>query len=316
MSNGGVIATHVLAEGAYDFAGQTGRYVYGPTMEMSDSGTVVTSWQTFDGNESALITAGAVSPLNLRSFFPLDFAFHADGRFVAIGAGDEDLGDAGFRPFVVGRTFSASGAPLTADYVIYRGPINQFLGGRSVGIDGSDTATVVWEDIGAINGRQLSLSGGVLNEIAPITIGARAIQPKVAVRANGGFVVTWADRETDRVPLQQYQPDGTKLGGLLNADTAVSANTITRYSQVALNGHGDGIITWVQEAGGQSPITARLLKASNSISSVTTPTDESENGATIFGTYIEGVPLEVTFTATTSQPVVSGIRTARRISDQ
>jgi hypothetical protein len=201
--------------------------------------------------EAATVTDGVRSaPAKLsapgqNAFSP---ALVVDARGDAIVAwarsnGADDIVQASFRP--AGGSFGPT-VSLSAE------------GGNAampkVAIDAAGNATVVWERYnGANEVVEEATRSATTGKFAPVVALSNpaegAIQPSVAMNAEGDTVVTWVRLGTSNVTQATVRPAGGKFGepaSLPVSDAGCNAS----HPQVALDGRGDPTVVWACSIGG------------------------------------------------------------------
>jgi hypothetical protein len=131
---------------------------------------------------------------------------------------------------------------------------------------------VVWSSTGGngsdIYGRLFSPDGSPLDtffEVNDDTESADQLSPQVCMNDSGGFVVAWVDRRggQDRIYLQRFTPDGTKL----DTNFAVSTDRtdpVQYQLDLDVNPDGDFIVAWTELYLSSSMIFAQRYNSSGS----------------------------------------------------
>lgn len=196
-------------------------------------------------------------------------AMSAVGNFVvAWQSADQDGSGTG----IFARRYNAAGLPQGDEF-----QVNVFASNNqsdpAVAMDADGDFVVVWvsadQDGGFasdIIGRRFSSSGLPLSDeiriSAPGTTGSRG-QPAVAMDAQGGFAVVWADSgalgDEDEIFGRLFTADGTPRAEFV-ANNVLADNQ--RSPDVAMDPAGDLVVTWVdQNASGGYGVFARRFDA-------------------------------------------------------
>jgi hypothetical protein len=221
-----------------------------PQVAEDAAGDATVVWYTFASNflvEAATVTDGMPSaPVTLsaagkKALFPT-VAMNDRGDTVVAwtrGEGSNGVVQASFRP--AGGSF---GAPVSLS------PGGESATAPRVAIDAAGDATVVWDRYNGTNEvveeatrpaatGSFSKAAVLSNEAEP------AIQPFVAMNAEGDTAVTWAAYNgTAQIAQVAVRP----AGGTFDKAASVSAEGANaEFPQVALDGRGDPSVVWTRE---------------------------------------------------------------------
>ncbi len=224
-----------------------------PQVAEDAAGDATVVWYTFGSNflvEAATVTNGMPStPVTLsaagkKALLPT-VAMNDRGDTVVAwtrGEGSDGVVQAAFRP--AGGSFGA--------------PVNLSTGGESataprVAIDDAGDATVVWDRYNGVHElveeATRPAATGSFSKAAVLSNEAEsAIQPFVAMNAEGDTAVTWA---ASNGATQVVQVAVRPAGGTFDKAVSVSAEAANAaFPQVALDGRGDPGVVWTLELGG------------------------------------------------------------------
>ena len=217
------------------------------------AGDATVVWYTFGLNflvEAATVTDGMPSaPVTLsaagkKALFPTVAMNDRGDTIVAWtrGEGSNGVVQASYRP--AGGSFGA--------------PVNLSTGGESataprVAIDDAGDSTVVWDRYNGANevveeATRLAATGS-FSKVAVLSNEAEpALQPFVAMNAEGDTTVTWTESNgTDQIVQVAVRPAGGTFGKAVSISTE-TANAA--FPQVALDGRGDPGVVWTLSFGG------------------------------------------------------------------
>ncbi|WP_406700929.1 Ig-like domain-containing protein [Singulisphaera sp. Ch08] len=222
---------------------------------------------------------------------------------------------------VVGRRFDASGAAITAEFVV-----NSTTTGSqdfpSIAMTASGNFFVTWRADG-VGGNDIFARGfnasavAIGNDFRVNTTTANAqILPSVAIDSQGNALVVWQsalgqDGSGDGVYAQQFGPTGTPSGSEFRVNSTVASNQ--NQPAVALSGTGHAVVVWQDQsregAGNGYGIYAQRYQPVNvaptlaSLSNVSFPENSAAQTVNLSG--ISAGPGEtqaLTITATSSNP--------------
>lgn len=154
---------------------------------------------------------------------------------------------------VFSRQFDAAGNSA-GEVVVALGSVN--MRSPDVGVDAERGFVVVWQDAdgdeSGIWGRIYEESGANPSAVFRVNLDAAGRQegPRVAMAANGEFVVVWVDVQLPLVSVKgrRFRQDGTPVGG----DFSISPDDGNLHSSVAIDGHADGsfVVVWKRQLPG------------------------------------------------------------------
>jgi hypothetical protein len=184
----------------------------------------------------------------------------ADGDFVVVWSSfgeDGYVDELGFSRGVFARRFNAAGTPLATAF-----QVNTFFTRNQydpdVALDSDGDFVVVWISYlqdgseGGVFGKRFNSSGAALGsefQINSVTLGYQ-VRPKVALDADGDFVVVWASTTIDGggygVAARRFNSSGVALG----VETRVNSFTAGAQTGPAVDRVTDGafVVTWVSLA--------------------------------------------------------------------
>ncbi len=224
-----------------------------PQVAMDAAGDATVVWYTFGLNflvEAATVTGGMpAAPVTLsatgkKALFPTVAMNDRGDTIVAWtrGEGSDGVVQASFRP--AGGSFGA--------------PVNLSTGGESataprVAIDDAGDATVVWDRYNGVHelveeATRPAASGSFSKAAVLSNEAESAIQPFVAINAEGDTAVTWvAFNGVAQIVQVAVRP----AGGTFDKAVSVSAESgNAAFPQVALDGRGDPGVVWTLDFGG------------------------------------------------------------------
>ncbi len=186
----------------------------------------------------------------------------ANGNFIAVWVDKVNY----VSKDIIARRFNADGTPVANEFVVNSTTTgNQLAPKVAASPGGAFVVVFVDQTDNFIHARLYGADGVALGNQFQVntTSGYSCGSPTVAMAADGSFIVAWQIQYsgTDRdVLYRRYAADGTALDA---AD--VTANTITSgYQQnpaVAMNPAGNFIISWDDDASGDTDIQARRYSA-------------------------------------------------------
>ena len=243
-----------------------------PEIAVNDDGSYVVVWssfnqdgdqdgvyaQRFDVNGSPVGGEFRVNTTTTSYQGSPDIAADANGNFVVVWeAGGNQDGDL---TGVFARLYDADGIPQTGEI-----QVNSFVTSNqsqpAVAMDDAGNFTVVWQDFSqdgsgaGIYGQRFDDTGAVQGPEFRVntTIANAQVAPKIAMDADGDFVVVWtdtggADGANSGVYGQRFNANGAPNGAefLVNVTTASSQTA----GGVAMDDAGNFVVTW-QSSGNQ-----------------------------------------------------------------
>jgi hypothetical protein len=184
------------------------------------------------------------------------------GRFVVVWEGSGTPGQSA----VWGRRFDASGMALGDDFTVSSSTGNQ--GYPSVGADGLGNFVVVWQSGSSCSGslrafgQRFDSSGAPQGSEFPVGSGTtqRQVRPRVAVAADGSFMVAWEGGESGgayscgtNVVARAFDASGVPAGSDIQVDTSpppadpTNDFPIAIEPSVAADQAGNFVVAWVRE---------------------------------------------------------------------
>jgi hypothetical protein len=182
-----------------------------------------------------------------------------------------------FNVFVVARSFSDSGAPLSwisvGDPYTERserdGSVAVLRGGERVAVWEDEEADGSFEDYEnsyGVRGQRLAGAGSPPGEIFRVNSTAAGIQssPSLAPSPDGGFVVAWTssngqDGDGRGVFIRSFAADATPLGPEVQLNTYTPGNQSRPVVAIAPNGRGVAVWQSMRRDGDDFAVAARLL---------------------------------------------------------
>ncbi len=148
---------------------------------------------------------------------------------------------------VFSRQFDAAGNP-GGEVTVALGSVN--MRAPDVGVDAQRGFVVVWQDAdgddSGIWGRIFEESGADPGPVFRVNLDETGgqVEPRVAMAANGEFVVVWVESRPPFVTIEgrRFRPDGTPVGG----DFSISPEDGDLHLSVDVDGHADGsfVVVW------------------------------------------------------------------------
>ncbi len=148
---------------------------------------------------------------------------------------------------VLVRQFDAGGVP-GGELTVALGSVN--MRSPDVGVDAQRGFVVVWQDADSdesgIWGRIYEASGANPSAVFRVNLEeiGRQEEPRVAMAANGEFVVVWVESRLPLVTIEgrRFRQDGTPVSG----DFSISPDDGNLHLSVDLDGHADGsfVVVW------------------------------------------------------------------------
>jgi hypothetical protein len=228
-----------------------------PTFALADSAAVCSSYFRIDGS------AGLVYPGYPHG---LDVASDAGGNFVVVwpGQGPDSYGP-------VARRFDNSGGPLGPEFEV--SPPGYYGTEPAVAADTAGNFVIVWEDstfdYGIAARRFTSAGVPIGGQFAVNTYSTYFPRnPKVAVGADGRFVVVWGQFDTESYGIsgQLFDSAGSPVGGEFHVDTAVGDsdgyNGVVEDDdgiEVAMDSAGNFVVVWENYNYSLAPGRRRIL---------------------------------------------------------
>ncbi|MBD2153421.1 Ig-like domain-containing protein [Leptolyngbya sp. FACHB-16] len=176
----------------------------------------------------------------------------ANGNFVVTWTGS-DSSDSDFGVFA--QRYSSDGTTLGSFFRV-NSETSGYQGSSHVAMDADGNFVVTWEDArqntnvnpGDIYAQRYSSTGIALGEAFQVNTSTASLQeaPRIAMDADGDFIVTWHSDGQDGSGLgiyaQRFSRDGVALGNEFRVNTYT---TDTQSDpQVAMDADGDFVITW------------------------------------------------------------------------
>ncbi|REK08469.1 MAG: hypothetical protein DWQ37_20220 [Planctomycetota bacterium] len=171
-------------------------------------------------------------------------AMDPNGNFVVAWMGDD--GDS-FGIFA--QRYDALGTPQGGEFQVNSSTAGQ-QASQAIAMDADGDFVVVWDSDGqdgssyGVYGQRYNASGvaqGSEFQVNSYTIDSQG-RPKVAMDADGDFVVVWSDAgQGGGIIAQRYSASGSPLGGEFQV---TSYTTFT--PDVATNANGDFVVTWMR----------------------------------------------------------------------
>jgi hypothetical protein len=155
-----------------------------------------------------------------------------------------------------------------------------------VAVGGAGNAIFTWDRFDGTNSRiqaRRRSAGGVLGPVENLSAaGQNAAYPQVAVDGNGNAIFTWArfDGSNPSFPpcCRRVQTrKRTAAGALDPVQTLSAAGQSAASPQVAVDGNGNAIFTWVRSDGTNERIQARKRTAAGALSSTQTLSAAGQN---------------------------------------
>lgn len=154
---------------------------------------------------------------------------------------------------VFARQFDAGGL-AGSELTVAVGSVN--MRSPDVGVDAQRGFVIVWEDADSddsgIWGRIYEESGANPSAVFRVNLvetGGQS-EPRVAMAANGEFVVVWVESALPSVSVKgrRFRRDGTPVGG----DFPISPDDGDQHFSVAIDGHPDGsfVVVWKRQVPG------------------------------------------------------------------
>jgi hypothetical protein len=141
----------------------------------------------------------------------------------------------------------------------------------SVAMDATGNFVITWSHSGrdgsgwGVYARRFSAAGVALAssfQVNTYTAGDQ-MYPSIAMDGAGDFVITWSSNGQDGsgwgVYAQRYSADGTAQGGEFRVNTQTISNQW--YSDVAMDGQGNFVITWTSQYSGNRGVFAQRYNA-------------------------------------------------------
>jgi hypothetical protein len=201
-----------------------------------------------------------------------DVASMDDGTFVVVWPGRPNPSQ--YNGQICGQRMTATGSKIGGEFVA-----NTFTSGDNedpqVGTRGDGSFVIVWtaDGYGAVPGPDGAYAGIFGQRFA--TNGARVgtefqvnafttypeVEPDIAVRGDGGFVVVWrtvyGDDETfdDSITMRRYDPLGQPLGDETHIDAYVTG--FQRSPTIAMENDGSFVVVWTSGNGYYPPFDQR-----------------------------------------------------------
>ncbi len=174
-----------------------------------------------------------------------------DGRFVVVWHSQNQDGDGGG---IYGQLYDASGNPVGTEFLI-----NETVAGDQrqpdVAMADDGSFVVVWQSFGldgsgyGIAGQRFDAAGNAIGgefDVNDYTTGEQA-EPRVAIDADGDFVVVWTSQSQDGSGLgvyaQRFDRGGVARGPEMLVNTTTFANQ--QMADVAMSPDGGFVVTWV-----------------------------------------------------------------------
>jgi hypothetical protein len=184
---------------------------------------------------------------------PQAIAMGPEGDYVVTWEGD-DAADSGG---VFVRRYAANGTPLTPILQANTTVVGlQFV--PAVDVDDAGNFVVAWEskdqdgDGAGIYAQRFSATGGRLGEEFLVNTTASLEQrwPKVAVDADGDFLVTWTGGDQGSVGYDVYAQRYTAAGEPVGTEARLNSDAEgdQLFSAVAMDADGDFVATWVNSS--------------------------------------------------------------------
>jgi hypothetical protein len=240
-----------------------------PAVAADAAGNAVIVWQTDFGTgndtDSTSIAAQRYSPSGapVGTEFQVNssttagqtepaVAMTADGAFVVAWASDPSSGlDYSIRA----RRYSSAGAPLGDEFRVSQ--TATFVEAPAVAISDAGEFVITWRSGGnpsTILARRYTAAGLALGDEFKVntTQAPHQRQPRVAVDAEGNFVVVWhsyvsgASTEGHVILAQRFSSDGALQGAELEVGPTTSAS---HDPDVAMHDDGDFVVVWSEGAG-------------------------------------------------------------------
>ncbi|HUT91971.1 MAG TPA: proprotein convertase P-domain-containing protein [Thermoguttaceae bacterium] len=248
-----------------------------PSVAMDDRGDFAVTWTSYgqDGDQDGVYARrydylgeakGDEFPVNttvLNRQADSDIAMDEDGNFTIVWSAFNQPGD-GSEWGVVGRRYSAAGAPLSGQFLVNTFTLDDQTDAH-VGMDADGNFVVVWaSDIQdgsdwGVYARRYGAGGAALGSSFRVnqTTLYWQFQPDVSMSGEGDFVVTWTTVGQDNpdaadrgIYARAYDVDGNDYvdpdTGLVVGEFQVNANVIGNQtsSAVALDADGDFAVVW------------------------------------------------------------------------
>jgi Dockerin type I domain len=194
-----------------------------------------------------------------RTQFRAAVAMDAGGDFVVAWESSHS-GSTG----IYAQRYNASGAPVGGElHVNTSTPQNTF--DCAVGMDFNGDFVVAWSGSGSgdttgVHARRYSAAGAARGDEFRVNtnIADRQLFPKVAVDADGDFVVAWQNGATGSVYdiyAQRYSATGVALGGEFGVNTFTSGSQ--QPPALAVDSDGDFVVAWESSDGSGFGVYAR-----------------------------------------------------------
>lgn len=260
-----------------DDGGTTTQYF--PTVSMNSDGFTVVAWMDDRNNNSDLY---------LQQYSSAGVAWEAN-----VKVNDNAVGTVDLLPVVVidnnyryvlawpdyrngndeiyAQRYDANDNPQGSNSKVNDDFGSGYQGAPSVGIDGSGTSTVVWEDyrssagvyLQRINSSGISLGSNIRVNDAAVGF---AYYPAVAVNSSGSCVVAWQDSRNNSdydIYLQRYGSGGSAQGANVRVtDTSSSMSLFNNEVSVAIDNSGNSIVAWADKRSGNNDIYLQRFNAS------------------------------------------------------
>jgi hypothetical protein len=185
---------------------------------------------------------------------------NAGGDFVVVWQSDGSFGTDDSSVSVQGQRFASNGSRMGGEFQVNTSTLGQQRR-PAVAMDADGDFLVVWhsafEDgdvppfLGTVQARRYASNGSALGDqfqVNTITTSAQQ-DPRVAMEANGDFVVVWlsfcdcgGEAELPTVQGQRFASDGTFLGGEFKVNTETT--TQERFLSLAMDEDGDFLVVW------------------------------------------------------------------------
>ncbi len=230
-----------------------------PAVAADGSGGFVVAWVSYDqdgdgrgifarrfGGDGTLLSAEI--PVNVATAGHQSHpavASDAAGNFVVVWENENDGDGSGYG--IVGRRFSSSGSPLSAEIVINAATAgSQYT--PDVACDSTGNFVVVWGGIDAQGywldtwARSFDATGTPLSGDLLVNTNTAYSQDKarLARAPSGEFVVVWRDFLSSSVLAQRFDSNANRSGKVFALNTDLDAD----FPAVAMKSWGDFVATW------------------------------------------------------------------------
>jgi hypothetical protein len=188
-------------------------------------------------------------------------AVDAAGNFIAVW---ESFDQDGSNWSIQGQRYASDGSPVGGEFQINTYTTNQQRN-ATVGADATGAFVVTWRSDGSygadtdglsIQGQRYDSDGSAIGaqfEVNSYTTGSQA-HPRVAVEADGDFVVVWdslgssgGDTDVHSIQGQRFDSGGSAAGPQFQVNTVTTG--IQWYSGVDIDADGDFVVVWDSDTG-------------------------------------------------------------------